>query len=533
MSEKQQTEGQGRSETVNDEGIKYRCGECDAEYETELITRVHISRSDDEVHADMDGLVPEANILKVNQAGEVVGQSLSSPTNIDVHRLGIDDFPSKYNKRERRALLIAAYNPEAGNYRELEDKVNGALREYGLTEFSSDELLKLLAEFYRPHITHSHKDQATGYEIRTSADDFRDLTPQQQAIIVGLLNTDLQKKLLAHDVIGCTKSYPTQVSQNRSELITTFDIRLDDESMENILAEELSDENIWDLREYVKEEIIESDDENLTDIRSFHQFWKKLNVDWQRVEGLREGEAIGEAEPPTDAPTTSQNVMSASPPFDDQEQAQSTKNGVSSSANSTTESQEETEPSDSDQQDESGEINDQLGDLEEHSTSTIDEVTGTEATDHSSTEATSANEQNSQPATSESSSPQPSQTSQPATSTQAGSEQGANIVSREKVTALQEKVQFTLDILEDEVEMGNDGAKRALAIVERIQTDFDELSGRTVEETKVESLQDKVDFTLDILEDEVEMGGDGAKRAKAIIERLRSEFNKVLDDSSA
>ena len=47
----------------------YRCEHCGTVYDHELLTRVHITRSDDEAHRNHSGLMPECEIEVVDASG--------------------------------------------------------------------------------------------------------------------------------------------------------------------------------------------------------------------------------------------------------------------------------------------------------------------------------------------------------------------------------------------------------------------------------------------------------------------------------
>lgn len=214
---------------------RYQCPICDAIYENEITARVHITRSDDEIHQNHNGLMPETKIDTLSQDGEVINSVSRQPDEITVENFSADQLPSEYPEHQRRILQIATHNPYEQEYTALEDLIVSDFEEFDLKIPSYSTIRRAVKEFYHPQSS----DQA-----ETEALD--DLTPKQQAIVIAhTLLPDEPKSAIA-DRVGCASSYPAQVYDRAPHIVQQLGQKDDGDIVEAIQSE-LSEESKIEL----------------------------------------------------------------------------------------------------------------------------------------------------------------------------------------------------------------------------------------------------------------------------------------------
>ena len=232
----------------------FLCPYCaDAAYPTEMLTRVHVSYATDSVHEGHDGMTPEVAPVECDANGERVGTAFTLPGQLTPHALSVADIPTAYRgrefgERERRALLVAAYNAnESVPDTELRDRVAAELAEHGHDPLPADRLRALCRHVFCPHTDEQSTD---GSEITTAETTLRDLTALQQAIVLAHLSrpatdpTDLARRL------GTARSYPSRVVDTRSELVARLRSRLDGGvGLERLVAERVPAESLERIRD--------------------------------------------------------------------------------------------------------------------------------------------------------------------------------------------------------------------------------------------------------------------------------------------
>lgn len=238
---------------------RYQCQFCETIYENEITARVHITRSDDEIHQNHNGLMPDTEIDILGKDGEVIDSVSRRPDEITVDNFSADQLPSEYPEHQRKILQIATQNPYEQEYTTLEDLIVSEFEELDLKIPSYSTIRRVVKEFYDPQ----SPDQA-------EAEDLDDLTPKQQAIIIAhTLLPDEPKSTIA-DRVGCASSYPAQVFDRAPHVVQQLGQKNDGDIVEAIQSE-LSEESIIELtsRELVADLPIEFaaiDDRNSEDV---------------------------------------------------------------------------------------------------------------------------------------------------------------------------------------------------------------------------------------------------------------------------
>jgi hypothetical protein len=216
---------------------KYACPFCEASYDHELLTRVHVTRSDDETHKNHDGFMPETQVAILDEDGAVVETLAGRPDELNTNELTREDLPGEFDQRKERVLLIGAYKPNA-DFTEIHERATAVLEENDLWPVSYETVRRWIREFYTPQIADSDQEDAQVAEDSRNLDE---LTPKQQAVVLARLDApDASYSELAEQA-GCSAAYPSSVLDQKSELVEALSARLEDgESLRDIVTEELS-----------------------------------------------------------------------------------------------------------------------------------------------------------------------------------------------------------------------------------------------------------------------------------------------------
>ena len=258
-----------RTENTHSEAVvSYRCPYCEeATYPTEMLVRAHICWADDRAHADHDGMTPEVEPIEVDADGDPVGRAFTLAGQLNLHALELEDIPESYggqefNERERRALLVAAFNANKSlSYPSLTERVGAHLDGHDLSSLGQTELEQLCEGFFSPH--RAADDEVTAGDITTAETTLRDLTALQQAIVLAhVTHPQLDHPVLATQ-IGTAASYPPQVIGTHTALVDRLSNRLEgDCTVERLIAERIPSE---DLSEIVTEQYLDEFDIDLSE----------------------------------------------------------------------------------------------------------------------------------------------------------------------------------------------------------------------------------------------------------------------------
>jgi hypothetical protein len=292
--------------------FSYRCGHCGVTYDNELLTRVHITRSEDEEHLNIDGKMPEAQIEVVNKDGEVVDTVDRVAEESNFQSLELDDLPEDMDEKHKRIVLAAAYNAYEDNYSNLEDEAEELLERDGYDVPSYSTVRRVIREFFRPQEEGKAQTQETEEEeTDTGEQTLTDLTAKQQAILIAkYANPDETKKQWAERADGAAKSYPGQVEKKAADVDARLDQKINQEgrSVAEVFLEELTEEDLAAL----EEEAADEEYDPTLDKEDYEGLYIDLDLRSEMQEQAGEGDVfdLGVDE--------QQKAMSASP-FDDGE----------------------------------------------------------------------------------------------------------------------------------------------------------------------------------------------------------------------
>jgi len=222
------------------DAAKYRCPICQATYEHELLTRVHLTRVDDDNHATHNGLMPEAEIEVLDADGDVLEAVTRSAADLDPTILTEADLPAALSEKRRHAVLVAAHNPYERSARAVTDCIAEQADQTDLAVPGYRTVCRALTSFYQPDDD----------EPDTNDESLSELTAKQQAIVVAqLADPDASDRRIANQV-GCAESYPRQVTQRAGHILDRLRADRDaGRALTAILADELTAGDCRTLRE--------------------------------------------------------------------------------------------------------------------------------------------------------------------------------------------------------------------------------------------------------------------------------------------
>lgn len=281
-----------------------QCPHCGASYGDERLARVHISRADDSNHQNRNGLMPEEEIEICDHDGTVIETVSRHPDEIDLTSLDIEDVPSDLSTKRRYAILVAAQNPAVESRVDLTEMTCDRLAaaDTAADSIADSTVGRALDDFFHPHNT--NKPSKTPAE----------LTPLQQAIWISKAVSPDKSNAGISELVGCASSYPGQIIRAHDDLFSRLDHRLDADSPETIITDEL----------------------DVSDLKTLHQkgYDSELSLDLDSLIDEMESETTSADDSPTDtdevatedppdatesnvqwgSPTETYGVMQASPP---------------------------------------------------------------------------------------------------------------------------------------------------------------------------------------------------------------------------
>jgi hypothetical protein len=236
------TEQSSIAETIDTADHEYRCPHCSATYSNEWLTRVHITRADDEDHTNRNGRMPEEHIELVNEDGTVVKTLSRRPEEIDLTTVTVDDLPDELSPKRKHALIVATHNPDEDTRRRLTEMTEQRLSdsEYDVEPPAERTVGRALDEFYHPHID----------EQGVAAESLDELAETQQAIVIAKLAQPNASIAELTDLVGCSETYTRQVTTNFSELIDRLETEVaEGKPLRAIIEQQLPNADITTLVE--------------------------------------------------------------------------------------------------------------------------------------------------------------------------------------------------------------------------------------------------------------------------------------------
>jgi len=208
----------------NEQG--YECPFCGVTYRTEIFTRVHITRSDDDAHKNHNGLMPETKIPVLDSTGVQIDAMRKRLKDIDIQNaLTREHVPSDLSVREQYVILTAAHYPYVKKYSDLHDLVNETIEEQGLEQVPYEFVRRTTQDFFEPQLSTGDDD---GDPQQEEGRSFRDLTCKQQAIIAAHLDDPDASNTKIADRVGSSVPYISQVYERAETILPSMKTELDE-----------------------------------------------------------------------------------------------------------------------------------------------------------------------------------------------------------------------------------------------------------------------------------------------------------------
>lgn len=244
-------------ENVVPSDVYYHCPYCDEKYEHEILTRVHITRSEGSQHVNKDGFSSEITINLISEKeGFIQSITRTESEKIDPTQLTIADISDGYPEQHKHIILVGAHYPYEETYTELTEIVNGIFEEKGIDTLSYSTIRRVIRGFYRPVEEDSnyksdqttrviHSSNSTGDHNKVLAD----LTAKKQAIVIATLAHPEESKTDIASRVGVSISYPSQVHDQYNSLVDDLSERIQsDQAVEQVVATALPKKDITHLQ---------------------------------------------------------------------------------------------------------------------------------------------------------------------------------------------------------------------------------------------------------------------------------------------
>lgn len=438
-----------QDQTGTDSKLSFRCGHCGATYDNELLTRIHIIRSEDNAHLNLTDTMEETKIEALNEDGDVVEEIDPMKNNVNFQSLEVDDLPDDLNERHKRIVLAGAYNPYEDNYSKITDEADDLLEADGYDTLSYSTVRRVVREFFRPQEEGNDPQATEGDEEGTAKEQtLADLTPKQQTILISkYLHPEESKSQWAKRADGAAKSYPGQVEKKAVGVDERLEQKIEQEGKSPVQAilEDLKIEDIEELQAQAATEEFDPDMER-EDCNGLY-----IDIDFESV--LEAAREEGDADVFDLGVDEQQKAMSASP-FDDSgtdaepAEAETTETWGSADSATTTSTAQSTE----------GEAGGQQSLAEAGEPDTTDSPETTTSPGEAEAEPEVASEETETESVAEETAAEAETADQPATT--------GETVPRQKVESLLDKVNFARRVTEKEGQAEQDDRQAVLEEVE-------------------------------------------------------------------
>lgn len=192
------------------EAQSYACSLCGVSYSSEVLVRAHIAFSDDEIHKNKNGFMPEDTVVALDEDGDKIKEIKGKGK--QAQSINSDELPDGLSQRDRVIVRTAARLTNVDNNKELVRRINGALRSEGFDEMSYTGLIGKVRDFF--NVEKKETEDIT----------FDDLTDKQKRVLNVYKNNrtengvslSIEELALKADV---DKSYPSKVIEKYGHLV--------------------------------------------------------------------------------------------------------------------------------------------------------------------------------------------------------------------------------------------------------------------------------------------------------------------------
>lgn len=207
-----------------EDGTVFQCPFCESTYDHEILTRVHITRLNDDAHRNYDGLMPETPVEIDSPEYDDLDRVTRQPEEIDLKSMTVDHLPDDLSPREKRIILIAVYNPYVEKYTELHDRVSGVFDERGLEPVSYNKVRQTILDFFGPF------DQNVD-SPDSAKEQYEKMTDKQQLVIDAYLENPSASQSKIAEQAGVSRTYPSQIFSKYDALIDELEAAHDEQDL--------------------------------------------------------------------------------------------------------------------------------------------------------------------------------------------------------------------------------------------------------------------------------------------------------------
>lgn len=129
---------------------KYRCPICGRTYDIETLTRLHVTRADDDQHDGRCGLLPDVVIEVLDVDGVVIDRRSKRPGEVEFGGIRPADIPDEFSGSEKYAIVAAAHQPHEVKYSEIKQLADERLEQTDLSPLLLDTVRRVCREFFQP-----------------------------------------------------------------------------------------------------------------------------------------------------------------------------------------------------------------------------------------------------------------------------------------------------------------------------------------------------------------------------------------------
>lgn len=214
----------------SEDGTVFQCPFCESTYDHEILTRVHITRLNDDAHRNYDGLMPETPVEIDSPEYDDLDRVTRQPEEIDLKSMTVDHLPDDLSPREKRIILIAVYNPYVEKYTELHDRVSGVFDERGLEPVSYNKVRQTILDFFGPF------DQNVD-SPDSAKEQYEKMTDKQQLVIDAYLEDPSASQSKIAEQAGVSRTYPSQIFSKYDALIDELEAAHDEQDLSDTDAD--------------------------------------------------------------------------------------------------------------------------------------------------------------------------------------------------------------------------------------------------------------------------------------------------------
>jgi hypothetical protein len=280
----------------------FECPHCDVSYSNETLTRVHVTRNDDDDHVNHDGLMPETEItVRDADTDDYIETVTRRPKNINVQSITRDDLPDDLTDRHAEIVLVATWNPYETDYSNLEEQALERFEQYNLDPLSYSTVRRVTRRFYGDGNTGNRTRNMTSNK---QPETLSDGTTKQQAVIIARLAHPEDSDARIAERIGTAQSYPSQIYDRFDDVIARLDTKIKNGS--DLKTTVVNDLNRDDLGAINEQNLLSDTGVNIDNLIEAHELFDTAAKE----------ESGASDNPPFDQGVSTQNDVMAASPYD-------------------------------------------------------------------------------------------------------------------------------------------------------------------------------------------------------------------------